>query len=63
MQSVTVQSHAGEDGILRLQIPVGMKDTDLEVTVTLQEKKKNGAANTPEDLGWPPGFFEEAYGC
>ena len=24
MQSITVQSHVGEDGILRLQIPVGV---------------------------------------
>ncbi len=60
---ITVQSHVGEDGILRLQIPVGIKDVDVEVTVALQETQKNGGDKSPEDLGWPPGFFEKTFGC
>ncbi len=63
MQSITVQSHVGEDGILRLQIPVSVKDADLEVTVNFQLPSQNGTAKSPEGLGWSPGFFEETYGC
>ena len=63
MQSITVQSHVGEDGILRLQIPVGVKDADLRVTINFQLPDLNGAAKSPEELGWPPGFFEATYGC
>ncbi len=57
MQSITLNSHVGEDGILHLDIPVGLTDTELEVTVTVQ------AVTTPEGKGWPPGFFEETFGC
>jgi hypothetical protein len=52
MQSITVQSHVGEDGILRLQIPVGVKDADLQVTVNYQLPDTNGATKSPEELGW-----------
>ena len=63
MQSITVQSHVGSDGILRLQIPVGVKDADLNVTINYQLPDLNGAAKSPEDRGWPPGFFEATFGC
>ncbi len=56
MQSITLHSHVGEDGILHLDIPVGLTDAELEVTVTVQTVK------TPEGTGWPPGFFEETFG-
>ena len=55
MQSITVQSHVGEDGILRLQIPVGVKDTDLQVTINLPS---SSTANS----GWPPGYLERVIG-
>lgn len=63
MQSITVQSHIGNDGILRLQVPVGLKDVDVQVTLALEEAHQNSAAKSPEDLGWPPEFFEATYGC
>ena len=53
MQSITVQSHISKDGILRLQVPDEFKDVDVQVTLALQETKINGAAKSPEDLGWP----------
>lgn len=43
MQSITLQSHIGEDGILRLQVPVGLKDVDVRVTLALEETYQNGA--------------------
>lgn len=63
MQSITLQSHIGEDGILRLQVPVGLKDVDVRVTVALEETPKNDSTKPPVELGWPPGFFEATYGC
>ena len=63
MQSITVQSHVGEDGILRLQIPVGVKDTDLEVTITVKSQTIDEIAAVAQSNGWPPGFFEATYGC
>lgn len=57
MQSITVRSHVGPDGILHLDVPVGIHDADLEVTVTVQPIDL-----TPQGKGWPPGFFEETFG-
>jgi len=45
----------GKDGILHLDIPVEMPDTEIEVTVTIQRV-------TPQQRGWMPGFFEEVIG-
>lgn len=55
MQSITVQSHVGEDGILRLQIPVGVKDADLQVIINFPP-----AAGSKG--GWPAGYLENVIG-
>lgn len=33
MQTITLNSHVGQDGILHLDIPVVLKNTDLKITV------------------------------
>lgn len=43
MQSVTLRSHVGADGILKLQIPVALNDVDVEVVVVMQPLEQNGA--------------------
>ncbi|MEH2232875.1 MAG: hypothetical protein V7K71_25140 [Nostoc sp.] len=37
MQSIKLRSHVGSDGILHLEIPVGITDKEIEVTVTYQQ--------------------------
>ncbi|MBW4620147.1 MAG: hypothetical protein KME17_12445 [Cyanosarcina radialis HA8281-LM2] len=37
MTSITLRSHVGTDGILRLDLPVGLADAELEVTVMNDE--------------------------
>jgi hypothetical protein len=63
MQSIKVRSRVGADGMLHLQVPVGIKDTDLEVLVFFQRIAPATEAKTPEDLGWSPDFFERTFGC
>lgn len=36
MQTMKFRSHVGEDGVLRLDFPTGMTNTDLEVVVVVQ---------------------------
>lgn len=36
MQTVKLPSHVGEDGVLRLNVPIGLNNTDLEVIVVVQ---------------------------
>jgi hypothetical protein len=60
MHSVTLRSHVGSDGILNLQVPSGVKDADVEVTVTVKALSLASQANQSEQRGWQPGFFELA---
>jgi hypothetical protein len=60
MQSIKLKKRVGEDGILHLDIPLGMKDKEVEVMVIYQSVE---TTQTPEDLGYPPGFFEQTAGC
>ena len=61
MQIVKVCYHVGEDGILHLDVPVGLTHAELDVTVTIKPVTPP-AAKTLEELGWEPGFIERTYG-
>lgn len=63
MQSITVQSHVGEDGILWLQIPVSVKDVDLEVTITVKPRTIDELEAVAQSNGWPLGFFRQTAGA
>jgi hypothetical protein len=54
MQTITLQAHVEADGILRLEVPVGMSEVALDVVVTFHSRA-NGETTT-EDRGWPEGF-------
>ncbi len=67
MKALTMKTHrtlgrAGEDGVLHLDIPVGEPNAEFEVIVVLQPKAAASRPKTPEELGWPPGFFEKTAG-
>ena len=72
MQSIKAQAHIGADGLLKLELPVGMADTDLELLIVMQplplsvpsEVKSIIAQHQTiaEKNGWPVGFFEQTYG-
>lgn len=62
MQSITLRSHVGPDGILHLQLPVDLKNTDLEVTVTLRAIAPKLNRKLGVELGWSEGFFERTFG-
>ena len=63
MQSVKLHSHVGRDGILKLEVPVGLSEVDLEVMVIMHPLTPAATAGKPEGLGWPPGFFEQTAGA
>lgn len=42
MQTVTLRSHVGAAGISKLQIPVELREVDMEVVVVVQPMNKNG---------------------
>ncbi|MHC5597729.1 MAG: hypothetical protein ACYTXC_17620 [Nostoc sp.] len=63
MNSIKIRSRVGKDGILHLEIPVGITDKELEIMVIYQLLETPTQQKTPEELGWPPGFFEQTAGC
>jgi hypothetical protein len=48
MHSVTLRSHVGPDGILNLQVPSGVRDAEVEVTVTVTPLSFASQANRSE---------------
>lgn len=57
METITLHSRVGADGLLKLQVPVKLTNTDLEVVLIVQP-----VASADQTLGWPAGFFEQTYG-
>ncbi|MDF5718154.1 MAG: hypothetical protein PUP93_30885 [Rhizonema sp. NSF051] len=62
MQSRKLRSQVGKDGILHLDIPVGVTDSEIEVMVIYMPIEPSAQAKTPSELGWPPNFFEQTAG-
>jgi hypothetical protein len=61
MRSISIRSRVGADGVLHLDVPSGLADTDVEVTVILQPVNQPTPGRT-EELGWSSGFFESVVG-
>ncbi len=63
MAVIRLSATAGPDGVLHLEVPVGAPG-EFEVSVVVSPKPSaNGATpKTPEELGWPPGYFENTFG-
>lgn len=62
-QTISICSHVGSDGILHLEVPVEMADTDIVVTVTVRSLPAACEESSPEKLSWTPGFFEQTFGA
>lgn len=55
-------AEADAAGMIHLYIPVGASG-NFDVQVVVNPKPTPGnAPTTPEERGWPPGFFERTYG-
>jgi hypothetical protein len=62
MQTIRVLERTGKDGMLHLNIPLGKPETEFEVVVVVQPKDPSTVVDTPEQRGWPPGYFESTFG-
>jgi hypothetical protein len=62
MRNVHTRSRVGRDGLLKLEIPTELSETDIDVVVVYQPIETASAKPTPEEPGWPPHFFEETAG-
>ena len=60
MQTIRVLEKTGKDGTLLLRIPLGKPDAEFEVLVVVQPADIPAQTATPEERGWPPGYFDLA---
>jgi len=58
MQSLTLHTHVGKDGILKLETPIGITNTDLEVILIV-----NPVLDARPRLEWPASFFTDILGA
>lgn len=61
MQTIRTIARADAEGILRLDIRA-TPESEYEVVVVLQPRPAESRPQTPEELGWPPGYFEDVIG-
>ena len=63
METIKLKTRADSDGKLTVQLPQYLGDLELDIILVYQPVELEESAKTPEDLGWPPGFFERTAGC
>lgn len=62
MQTIRLLEKTDKDGTLQLRIPLGKPKTEYEVVLVLQPKETPSKVTTPEERGWPPGYFKATCG-
>jgi hypothetical protein len=62
MQTIRVLEKTDKNGTLRLNIPLGKPEAEYEIVLVVQAKEALSKIETPEERGWPPGYFEATFG-
>lgn len=62
MQSLALHTRVGKDGILKIETPIGIADTELDVVLVVHPATKKQRDQGAQANGWPPGFFTEVIG-
>lgn len=62
MQTIRVVEKTDKNGMLLLRVPLGKPEAEYEVVLVVQPKEGVAKATTPEERGWPPGYFEATFG-
>lgn len=66
MQSIKINSYIGSDGMLHVDVPVGLTNQNVEVMVIYQpidSHNNDNQAKCVDELGWSPDFFEKTFGA
>ena len=63
MVSISVKAKVRPDGALRLEVPTGLPETDVEVLIVVQPVSEGSDSTSETTRSWPEGFFEETSGC
>lgn len=58
MRTLTLHTRVGKDGILKIETPIGITNTELEVILVVNPMDMEGHPLS----AWPPNFFTEILG-
>ena len=61
LKPITVRSHTGPDGSLKIRVPTSVRETDVEVVLVIRPVGPGGGSDE-QAPGWPDGFLERMYG-
>lgn len=62
MNTISLKTYVGEDGILQILLPENIKNTDLEITLVYQPILASENQKKDFSTKWQKGFFEEVIG-
>lgn len=63
MQSLRFHSKVDANGIVHLQVPVELANSELELVLVYQPIEKKRDEKIPTELGYPEDFFEKTFGA
>lgn len=62
MQSLTLHTRVGKDGILKLKTPIDIRNAEVDVVLVVNASDVDNKAKTKQAKGWPPGFLDRFAG-
>jgi hypothetical protein len=61
MQNIKLHSRVGSDGILHLEVPIEITDSEIEITIIV--KPVYSQTETTKKSNWSPRFFKQTAGA
>jgi len=61
MKAIQIESHVGNDGVLILQVPLGIAEARSRVVVTIQTVAADKTSTSEDRMEWQE-FIEKTYG-
>lgn len=58
MQTITLRARSSPDGMVRLEVPTNIPESEIEIVLVIQPI----ATKAVDAMGYPIGYFEETYG-
>jgi hypothetical protein len=58
VQTITLKTHADQDGLVKLVIPTNLAGREVEIVLVMQPLD----ADPVDTMGYPLGYFEDTYG-
>jgi hypothetical protein len=63
MVSISVKARVRPDGALKLEVPTGLPETEVEVLIVVQPVAEGKDSKPETPRSWSERFFEETSGC